>query len=67
MRGAKLGEFRHSITRHDYSVEVWQAEPLRAPKGFCWIALDELPALPLATTARKAFSVAGRPVPECGE
>jgi A/G-specific adenine glycosylase len=64
MRGAKLGEFRHSITRHDYTVEVWQAEPLRAPKGFRWISPDELPALPLATTARKAFSVAGRPVPE---
>jgi A/G-specific adenine glycosylase len=63
-RNAKLGEFRHSITRHDYTVEVWQAEPVRAPKGFHWIALDELPALPLATTARKAFSVAGRPVPE---
>jgi A/G-specific adenine glycosylase len=63
-RGAKLGEFRHSITRHDYTVEVWQAEPVRAPKGFHWIALDELPALPLATTARKALIVAGRPVPE---
>jgi A/G-specific adenine glycosylase len=63
-RTAKLGEFRHSITRHDYTVEVWQAEPVRAPKGFRWIAPDELPALPLATTARKALSVAGRPVPE---
>jgi len=63
-RMAKLGEFRHSITRHDYTVEVWQAEPLRAPKGFRWIAPDELMELPLATTARKALSVAGRPVPE---
>ncbi|MDR3717754.1 MAG: A/G-specific adenine glycosylase [Bryobacteraceae bacterium] len=65
-RTAKLGEFRHSITRHDYTVEVWQAEPVKAPKGFRWIAFDELPALPLATTARKAFAVAGRPVPESG-
>jgi A/G-specific adenine glycosylase len=63
-RIAKLGEFRHSITRHDYAVEVWQAEPVRAPKGFRWIALDELPALPLATMARKAFGVAGRAVPD---
>jgi A/G-specific adenine glycosylase len=63
-RTARLGEFRHSITRHDYTVEVWQAEPLRAPKGFRWIALDQLPSLPLATTARKAFRVAGRQVPE---
>jgi A/G-specific adenine glycosylase len=65
-RTGKLGEFRHSITRHDYTVEVWQAEPVKAPKGFRWIDFDELPALPLATTARKAFAVAGRPVPESG-
>jgi A/G-specific adenine glycosylase len=63
-RTAKLGEFRHSITRHDYSIEVWRAEPMRAPKGFRWIALEQLDALPLATTARKALSAAGRLVPE---
>ncbi len=61
-RTVKLGEFRHSITRHDYSIEVWQAEPIRAPKGFHWFALDELSALPLATTARKALQVAGREI-----
>lgn len=65
-RTAKLGEFRHSITRHDYTVEVWQAYPVKAPKGFRWIAQDELAALPLATTARKAFAVAGRPVTDSG-
>ena len=63
-RISKLGEFRHSITRHDYTVEVWRADPVRAPKGFRWIVLDELSSLPLATTARKAFIVAGRPLPE---
>jgi len=65
-RSVKLGEFRHSITRHDYTIDVWRAEPVKAPKGFRWIADDELPALPLATTARKALAVAGRPVPENG-
>jgi A/G-specific adenine glycosylase len=60
----KLGEFRHSITRHDYLIEVWRTAPVKAPKGFHWIAADELPRLPLATTARKALAVAGRPVPE---
>ncbi len=63
-RTAKLGEFRHSITRHDYTVEVWQADPVKAPKGFRWIPRDELAALPLATTARKALAIAGRPVLE---
>ncbi len=61
-RMARLGEFRHSITRNDYSVEVWQAELMRAPKGFRWITLEQLLELPLATTARKALSLAGRPV-----
>jgi len=65
-RTAKLGEFRHSITRHDYTVEVWRAEPVKAPKGFRWISAGELPALPLATTARKAFAVAGLPIRERG-
>ena len=41
-RTSKLGEFRHSITRHDYTVEVWQADPVKAPKGFRWIPQDEL-------------------------
>ena len=62
-RTAKVGEFRHSITRHDYTVEVWRADPIKAPKGFRWIGWDELSALPLATTARKALALAGRPVP----
>ena len=65
-RTAKLGEFRHSITQHDYTVEVWRADPVKAPKGFRWIPQAELAALPLATTARKAFAVAGQPVPELG-
>ena len=63
-RTVKLGEFRHSITRHDYTVEVWGAGPLRSPKGFRWIALGELASLPLATTARKAFKIAGTAVSE---
>lgn len=63
-RTEKLGEFCHSITRHDYLIEVWRAEPVKAPRGFRWIGAKELPRLPLATTARKALAVAGRTVPE---
>ncbi|MGD0579185.1 MAG: NUDIX domain-containing protein, partial [Bryobacteraceae bacterium] len=63
-RTEKLGEFRHSITRHDYLIEVWRTEPVKAPRGFRWIGAKELPRLPLATIARKVLAVAGRPVPE---
>ncbi|MGO9239635.1 MAG: A/G-specific adenine glycosylase [Bryobacteraceae bacterium] len=65
-RTEKLGQFRHSITRHDYVIEVWRCTPVKAPKGFRWIATGDLSRLPLATTARKALAAAGRPVPEAG-
>ena len=66
--GERLGEFRHSITRHDYTVEVFSAQVMRAPKGFSWVRLDELRQLPVATTARKALRVAGHtPLPPEGE
>ena len=58
----RVGEFRHSITRHDYVVEVWRAGTVKAPKGFRWIDPAELTALPLATMARKALAIAGQPV-----
>ena len=60
----KLGEFRHAITHHDYRIEVWRANPVRAPKGHRWIRVGELPRLPLATTARKALALASRLAPE---
>jgi A/G-specific adenine glycosylase len=58
----KLGQFRHSITRHDYVVEVWRCRPVKTPRGFRWIRASELSYLPLATTARKALAAAGRTV-----
>jgi A/G-specific adenine glycosylase len=61
-RISRLGSFRHSITRHDYDIEVWSARPGKAPKGFRWIPWNELSGLPLATTARKALAAAGRVV-----
>lgn len=51
------GSFKHSITRHDYSVEVWRAQPAKAPKGFRWISWDELAELPLTTMSRKALEM----------
>jgi A/G-specific adenine glycosylase len=58
-RGELLGTFRHTITRHDYTVEVWRAAAVKAPKGYRWFSLAEVAALPLATMARKALDLAG--------
>jgi A/G-specific adenine glycosylase len=57
-RGKRLGEFRHSITRHDYTIEVYAASPVKAPKGWRWHRWSDLPSIPLATTARKALEAA---------
>lgn len=54
-REERVGSFKHSITRHDYSVEVWLAHPVKAPKGFRWIAWEDLAGLPLTTMSRKAL------------
>jgi len=54
----RLGSFRHSITNSDYTIEVWSAALVKAPKGFRWIKNSTLAALPLATTARKALELA---------
>jgi A/G-specific adenine glycosylase len=63
-RGESLGTFRHTITRHDYTVAVWRAMPVKAPKGFRWFSMKELASLPLATMARKALELAGMPAAE---
>lgn len=58
----RLGSFRHSITRHDYEIEVWRvAAPRRVPKGYRWVSVERLRHMPLATTARKALVLAGYP------
>lgn len=62
----RLGSFRHSITRHDYTVEVWRGVVSRAPKGFRWVAMGDLSGLPLATTVRKALRVAGKGLERAG-
>ena len=51
-----LGEFRHSITNHNYRFTVVGALAGRIPRGFRWISPRELERLPLSTTARKALA-----------
>jgi A/G-specific adenine glycosylase len=54
--GAKLGEFRHTITFRHYRFSV--CESRTAPKGCRWFAVDKLHEIPLSTTARKALHAA---------
>ena len=59
--GARLGEFRHTITHHHYTFTVLAAtsrrDPTRLP--FRWFDPAALKEIPLSTTARKALKLAG--------
>jgi A/G-specific adenine glycosylase len=53
----QLGEIRHTITHHHYRFTV-AAATAGVPKGpFRWFDPDEMKAVPLSTTARKALSI----------
>lgn len=58
-----VGDFRHTITHHEYTMEVFAGQVRKAPKGYVWFGLEELDGIPLATTVRKALKVAGRGIP----
>jgi A/G-specific adenine glycosylase len=48
------GEFRHTITNHDYRVRVTRAAIACKPSGCEWVRWDDLSKIPLSTTAKKA-------------
>lgn len=58
--GKHLGQIRHTITHHHFTLDVCAATG-RAPAGGTWFDLDALGTIPLATTARKALRLAGLP------
>jgi A/G-specific adenine glycosylase len=62
--GARLGEFRHTITHHHYTFTVLAATLPTGPAGprFRWFAPEALAGIPLSTTARKALKLAGQTV-----
>ncbi len=60
-RQANLGSFRHTITRHDYEIDVYSALPVKAPKGFRWFPRTDLENLPLTTMSRKALALCVSP------
>jgi A/G-specific adenine glycosylase len=55
-----VGNFRHTITNHNYSFAVCEAFVKRTPQGLRWLPPDPLKYL-LSTTTRKALTVAGVP------
>jgi A/G-specific adenine glycosylase len=59
--GKPLGTFRHSITFRSYLGTVFSASRSgRVPRGWRWIAPEELARLPLTTITRKALAVCKR-------
>jgi A/G-specific adenine glycosylase len=53
--GPPIGEIRHTITHHHYTLTVAPAQT-RVPKGpFRWFRAEEIDDVPLSTTARKAL------------
>jgi A/G-specific adenine glycosylase len=52
-----VGSFRHSITNHLYVFTVVKATSPRSPARFHWFDRDQLAAIPLSTTARKALAL----------
>ncbi len=55
--GVRLGEFKHSITNHNYVFCVNLANVRRKPENFEWVSAGELQKLPLSTTSRKALAM----------
>jgi A/G-specific adenine glycosylase len=52
-----LGRFRHSITHHNYEVELWHGRMRRALDGCQWHELAALDSLPLGAMTRKALAL----------
>lgn len=58
--GARIGQIRHTITHHHYTLEVRRATVgLPEPDGFRWFTIPQLDEIPYSTTARKALYLAG--------
>ena len=56
--GKSLGEFRHTITHHRYTLTVRSASAGKPGPEFRWFSAAELAEIPLSTIARKALKLA---------
>ena len=58
--GARIGEIRHTITHHHYTLEVRSATVEAADReDLRWFKIAQLSGIPFSTTARKALELAG--------
>ena len=58
--GVRIGEIRHTITHHHYTLEVRRATAvLPDADAFRWFTTAQLAEIPFSTTARKALHLAG--------
>lgn len=58
--GGTLGEVRHTITRHHFTLAVAEASLRgRVTLPFAWFARGQFAAIPLSTIARKALKASG--------
>lgn len=53
--GRALHHFKHRITNHIYTIQVFEASVRRAPPPLEWVSPHRLSTLPLSTTTRKAL------------
>ncbi len=53
--GERTGTFRHAITNHNYTFDVFRANVTNVPKGFVYINISDSGGIPISTTARKAL------------
>ena len=53
---ARVARFRHTIVNTTYSFDVHRASLRSVPKGFRWLAREELNEFPLSTAAKKALA-----------
>ncbi len=51
-----VARVRHAIVNQLFRVTVLRCGPVRAPRGYRWIAADEAARLPLTTLTRKALA-----------
>ena len=56
--GKSWGTFRHTITHHHYTFTVRSASTREIGPHLRWFSAEELDAIPLSTTARKALKLA---------
>jgi len=59
-RGRLIGEVKHSIVNHRYTIAVYEAALAEAPPGFVWLDPAEALTKPISTIAKKALRLLDR-------